>query len=130
MVRTELRIQEIATLMHTSSSRTADEVAAAGISHGTCHEILSDYLQMYHVTQLGGSHILTQDQRDDLVSTCCDPIDSADKDGIFLNQIITGDNHGVCVWSATEAIVGHLAVTIITKREETTTEQVKRQGNA
>jgi hypothetical protein len=34
------------------------------------------------------------------------------------------------VQSATEATIGHLEITIITKGEETMTGQVKRQGNA
>jgi hypothetical protein len=32
-----------------------------------------------------------QDQCDDRMSTCGDLINSADKDGTFLNRIITGD---------------------------------------
>jgi hypothetical protein len=32
-----------------------------------------------------------QHQRDDRMSICSDLIDSADKDGPFLSQIITGD---------------------------------------
>jgi hypothetical protein len=48
-------------------SQTVDEVtaAAAGIGHGICHKILSDNLNMSHVTQHRVSHVLTQDQRDD-----------------------------------------------------------------
>jgi response regulator of citrate/malate metabolism len=39
-------------LVRASHSQTVDEVAvAAGISHGTCHRILSDDLNMSHVTQ-------------------------------------------------------------------------------
>jgi hypothetical protein len=47
-VRTELKIQEVATLVHANCSQMVDEItaAAAGISHGTCHRILSDYLNM------------------------------------------------------------------------------------
>jgi hypothetical protein len=42
-VRTELKIQEVATLVCANRSQTVDEIAAAvaGISHGTCHKILS-----------------------------------------------------------------------------------------
>jgi hypothetical protein len=70
-----------------------DEIteAAAGISHGTCHKILSYHLNMSHVTQHSVPYVLTQDQRDSHMSICGDLIDSADKDGRFLNQIITGD---------------------------------------
>jgi hypothetical protein len=61
-------------------------VAAAGISHGTCHKILSDDLNMSHVPR-----VLTQDQCDGCMSICGDLLDSADKDGMFLNWIKTGD---------------------------------------
>jgi hypothetical protein len=49
MVRTELNIQEVATLLCANRSQMVDEIAAAaaaGISHGTCHKILSDDLNM------------------------------------------------------------------------------------
>jgi hypothetical protein len=65
--------------------------AAAGISHGTCHKILSEDLNMSRVTQHGVPRVLMQYQRDDCMSICCDLIDSADKDGMCLNWIITGD---------------------------------------
>jgi hypothetical protein len=64
-VRTELKIQEVITLMHAKSSQTVDEITAAEISHGTCHRILSDDLNMSHVTQHSVPRILTQNQRDD-----------------------------------------------------------------
>jgi hypothetical protein len=96
-VRTELKIQEVATLVHANHSQMVGEIAvaaaaaAAGISHGTCHKILSDSLNMSRVIQHSIRCFLTQDQRDDRMSTCSDLIDSADKDGTFLNRIITGD---------------------------------------
>jgi hypothetical protein len=46
---------------------------------------------MSHVTQHSVARILTQDQCDDRMSICGDLINSADKDGTFLNRIITGD---------------------------------------
>jgi hypothetical protein len=49
-VRTELKIQEVATLVCANHSQMTDVIAAAsaaaGISHGTCHKILSDDLNM------------------------------------------------------------------------------------
>jgi hypothetical protein len=69
----------------------AAAAAAAGISHGTCHRILSDDLNMSHVTQHSVPCVLMQDQRDDCMSICSDLINSADKNGTFLNWIITGD---------------------------------------
>jgi hypothetical protein len=91
-VGTELKVQEVATLVRANHFQTVDEIAAAaGISHGTCHKIISDDLNMSRVTQHRVSRILTQDERDDCMSICGDLNDSADKDGMFLNQIITGD---------------------------------------
>jgi hypothetical protein len=72
-------------------SQTVDEIAAAGIIHGTCYKILSDNLNISRVTQHSVPRVLTQDQCDDRMSICCDLIDSADKYGTFLNRIITGD---------------------------------------
>jgi hypothetical protein len=65
--------------------------AAAVINHGTCQRILSDDLSMSRVTHHSVPHVLTQDQRDNWMRTCGDLADGADKDGTFLNWIITGD---------------------------------------
>jgi hypothetical protein len=92
MVGNELKMQEFVKLLHANCSQMVEEVtAAAGISHGTCHKILSDDLNMSHVIQRSVPCILMHDQRDDHVSTCRDLINSVDKDGTFLNQITTGD---------------------------------------
>jgi hypothetical protein len=91
-LRTELKIQEVAALVCANRSHTVDEIAAAtAISHGTCHKILSDDLNMSRVTQHSVPCVLMQDQRDDCMSICGDLIDSVDKDGMFFNWIITGD---------------------------------------
>jgi transposase len=92
MTRTELKIREVAALVRANRSHTVDEVAeAAGISHGTCHKILSDDLNMARVNQHSVPCVLKQERRDDRVSTCGNLIDSADradKDGSFPNPII------------------------------------------
>jgi hypothetical protein len=79
-VRTELEIQEVATLVRANRFQTVDEIAAAaaeaGISHGTCHKILSGDLNMSRVTQHSFPRVLTQDQRDDRMSICGDLINS------------------------------------------------------
>jgi hypothetical protein len=69
-VRTELKIQ-VAMLVHANRSQMVDEItaAAAGISHGTCHEILPDDLIMSRVTQHSAPRVLMQDRRDDHMST-------------------------------------------------------------
>jgi hypothetical protein len=86
--KSELKIED--------RSRTVDEVAtaeaAAGVSsHGTCHKIMSDDLNMFRVAQHSVPRFLTGAQREDRMITCGDLIDSADKYGTFLNRIITGD---------------------------------------
>jgi hypothetical protein len=72
----ELKIQEVATLVCADHSQMVDEIAAAGISHGTCHKILFGDLNRSHVTQHSVSHILRQDQHEDRMSICGDLIDS------------------------------------------------------
>jgi hypothetical protein len=72
-VRTELKIQEVAMLVRANHSQMVDEItaaAAAGISHGTCHKILSDDLNMPPVTQHSVPRVLTQDQLDNRMSIC------------------------------------------------------------
>jgi hypothetical protein len=79
-IRTELEIQEVATLVRANRFQMIDEItaaAAAGFSHGTCYKILSDDLNMSHVTQHSVPCVLTQDQLDDRMSICGELIDSA-----------------------------------------------------
>ncbi|KAJ4445277.1 hypothetical protein ANN_07078 [Periplaneta americana] len=91
-IRTECKIQEVATLGRANRSQSVDDIAATvGVSHGTCYKILSDDLNMSRVTQHSVPRILSQDQRDDRMTICGDLISSADDDPTFLNQIITGD---------------------------------------
>lgn len=91
-VRTERKIEEVATVVRANRSQSVDDIAAAvGVSHGTCHKILTEDLNMSRVTQHRVPRILTQDQRDDRMTICGDLISSADQDRTFLNRIITGD---------------------------------------
>ncbi|KAJ4427328.1 hypothetical protein ANN_24948 [Periplaneta americana] len=91
-IRTERKIQEVATLVRANRSQSVDDIAATvGVSHGTCYKILSDDLNMSRVTQHSVPRILSQDQRDDRTTICGDLISSADNDPTLLNRIITGD---------------------------------------
>jgi hypothetical protein len=92
IARIEFKIQEVTTLVHANHSKMVDEVAAAaaaGISNDTCHKFLSDDLNMSRVTHCSVPRVLMQDKCDDRMSTCGHLIDSTDKDGTFLNWIIT-----------------------------------------
>jgi hypothetical protein len=76
-IRTELKIEEVATLVRANRSQTVDEIAAARIIHGSCHKILSDDLNMSCVTQHSVPRVLTQDQHDGRMSICGDLISNA-----------------------------------------------------
>jgi hypothetical protein len=80
---------------------------------------------MSHITQHSVAHVLTQDKRDECMSMSGALIDSADKDGMFLNWIITGDETWCFLYD-----LQLKRQSAITKREEATTGQVKRQGTA
>jgi hypothetical protein len=84
-VRTELKIQEVATLVRANRSQTVDKITVAevGISHRTCHKILSDDLNVSPVTQHSVPCVLTQVRRDDHMSICGNLIDDATKMGRF-----------------------------------------------
>lgn len=90
-VRNECKIKEVATLVRANRSQSVDITATVGISHGMCHKILTDDLNMSRVSEHYVPHVLMQDQRDDRMTICGDLISSADKDETFLNRIITGD---------------------------------------
>ena len=50
-IQSERKIEEVAMLVRANSFQLIDDLAAAvGISHGTCHKILSDDLNMSRVT--------------------------------------------------------------------------------
>jgi hypothetical protein len=95
MVKTELKMKEVVTLVHVNCSKMvgkdAAAIAAAWISHCTCHNILSGDLNTSHVARHSVPLILTQDQHDNHMNICSDLTDSANKDGRCLNLITTGD---------------------------------------
>ena len=77
--------------------------------------------------------ILTQDQRDDRMTTCGDVISSADDDPTFLNWIDHNWRRNMVfpVLSATESTIRHLeSASIATTEKKNTTRQVKKQGDA
>jgi hypothetical protein len=131
-VRTECKIEEVTTSVCANRSLPIDDIAAAvGISHGTCHKILTDELNMLCVSKHCVSRVLTQDQRDDHMIICGDLISSADEDETFLNQIIIGDETWVfSLRSTTEVTNGHLEIVIIATKKKTTTGQVTSKGDA
>ncbi|PSN36661.1 hypothetical protein C0J52_20299 [Blattella germanica] len=66
------------------------ELVEQGGSHGASYKILSDDLNMFHVTQYSMPRILSQDKGHDRIMICGDLISSVD-DPTFIDRIITGD---------------------------------------
>ena len=95
-------------LVRANRSQLVDNLASAvGVSHGTCYKILTDDLNMSHVTQHTVQRILLQDQYDDHMMIWGDLI-SADDDPTFLKRIITGHKNGASLRSATKTTIYHL----------------------
>jgi hypothetical protein len=91
-VRTERKIEEVATLVRANHSQLVDDIAALGISHGMCRRVLFDALNMSCVPEYCVPCVLMQDQRDDHMTIYCNLISIADEDETFLKRIITGDD--------------------------------------
>jgi hypothetical protein len=77
--------------VHGNCFQTVNENAAAGIYQDACHKVLSEDLNMSHVTQHSAPLVRTPDKHDDRMNTFGDLIDSADIDGTFLSRIMTED---------------------------------------
>ena len=60
-----------------------------GISIGYCHQILTEKLQMCHVSAKFMPHLLTDDQKENCVDISQELLASANEN--FLKNIITGD---------------------------------------
>ena len=71
----------------------ADEV---GISIGSCHQILTEKLQMHHVSAKFVPRLLTDDQKENHVDISQELLASANEN--FLKNIITGDETWVYVY--------------------------------
>ena len=70
---------------------TIREVAEDGISFGTCQKILTEDLQMRHVSAKLVPHLLMAEQKDDRMSVCTDLHEWAQNDFNFISSVITGD---------------------------------------
>jgi len=69
-----------------------DEVSKlVGISHGTCHKILTEDLKMRRVASKFVPRILSVDQKQQLPGVCLDLKENATNDPSFLSNVITGE---------------------------------------
>ena len=71
---------------------TIDEVSMlVGISHGTCHKILTEDLKMWRVASKFVPRLLSVDQKQKRLDVCLDLKENSAKDPNFLSNVITGD---------------------------------------
>jgi len=71
---------------------TTDEVSMiVGISHGTCHKILTEDLKMQRVASKFVPRPLSVDQKQQRLEVCLDLKKNAANDPSFLSNVITGD---------------------------------------
>ena len=67
-----------------------------GISIGSCHQILTEKLQMRRVSAKFAPRLLTDDQRENRVEICQELLANANGNENFLQKIIRGDETWVC----------------------------------
>jgi len=90
---TVARVQEI---IRVDWRLTIREVAEdVGIAFGMCQKILTEDLQMRHVSAKFVPGLLTAEQKDDRVSICTDLCERAQNDPNFMSSVITGDESWV-----------------------------------
>lgn len=90
--RNDETIARVREIIRSDRRQTIDDVAnVVGISHGSCHAILADELNMHRVCHHMVPRMLTEDQCDDRATVSGELIDMIDQDPGVLNRIITGD---------------------------------------
>ena len=88
---TEETVARVREIIHADRRMTIREVAEdVGIAFSTCQKILTEDLQMRHVSVKFVPRLLTAEQKDDRVSIC-----TAQNDQNFMSSVITGDESWV-----------------------------------
>jgi len=82
-------IERVCQIIREDHRRTIDKVSMlVGISHGTCHKILTEDLKMRHVAS---KFVPSVDQKQQRLDVCLDLKENAANDPSFLSNVITGD---------------------------------------
>ena len=85
-------IERVRQIIREDRRRTIDEVSMlVGISHGTCHKILTEDLKMRRVASKFVPRLLSVDQKQQRLDVCLDLKENAANDPSFLSNVITGD---------------------------------------
>ena len=85
-------IESVRQIIHEDCRHTIDEVSMlVGISHGTCHKILTEDLKMWRVASKFMPRLLSVDQKQQRLDVCLNLKENAVNDSSFLSNVITGD---------------------------------------
>jgi len=85
-------IERVCQIIPEDHHRTIDEVSMLeGISHGTCHKILTQDLKMRHVTSKFVPRLPSVDQKQQQLDVCLDLRENAANDPSFLSNVIMDD---------------------------------------
>jgi len=85
-------IDSVRQIIREDRRRTIDEVSMlVGISHGSCHKILTEDFKMQHVASKFVPRLLSVDQKQRRLDVCLDLKENSANDPSFLLTVITGD---------------------------------------
>jgi len=85
-------VDRVRAVSHGNHCLTVREVAdEVGISIGSCHQIVTEKLQIRHVSAKFMPHLLTEDQKENHVEISQELLANANGNENFLKNIITGD---------------------------------------
>jgi len=85
-------IEGVRQIIYEDHRRTIDEVSMlVGISHWTCHKILTEDLKMRRVTSQFLPRLLSVDQKQQRLDVCLDLKENAANDLSFLSNVVTRD---------------------------------------
>ena len=88
-------IDRVRQIIREDRHRTTDEVSKLlGISHGTCHKILTEDLKMRRIASKFVPRLLSVDQKQQRLEVCSDLKENAANDLSFLSNVITVDEPG------------------------------------
>ncbi|CAK9805507.1 Protein GVQW3 [Anthophora plagiata] len=89
-------IEKISDLVRVNRRLTVRELSEeVGISIGSCHEILTEKLNMHRVAAKFVPRLMTEEQKEHRVNVCQELLGKADNDETFIQRIITGDESWV-----------------------------------
>jgi len=89
---TLVMIERVRQIIREDRRRTIDEVSMLlGISHGTCHKILTEDLKIRRVASKFVPRLLSVDQKLQRLNVCLDLKENTVNDPSFLSNVITGE---------------------------------------